>query len=155
MYDVYIYIFILLMSIINLCLYCYYKDYCKYNSDVVNSSIFGIVLFITFIHYFINCFSLYGFSFNDKKILLVYITISIIICSLWLFSTTRFKSNCLLSNVTDILCDFPCDDTVHFIEFYRFLGVPDITLFNIESNIAFFAINVFGMTFAILKLIFN
>lgn len=148
------YIFISLAALLNLFVLLrgteYTKCYCNQKKKPI---ILIITLFIFYLHYFIHCFGLYGFLFSNKWILCLYLFIPPIIVLGWKYcKTEHFKSACILTNVTDSLCQLPKGDTINFDEIFRTLCVPDITICGYTSNLAYFLLTVFGYGIALYKL---
>lgn len=129
---------------------------------VINSPGFGTcqimpsVLIVVFMHCFLHCFSLYGFLFDDLRLLELYLALPCIIGVLWLIqakesSTTGFKNACLVINETDLLCGIAKEGaTTGFTDIYRTLGIPDIP--RLGTNWAFAVITASGFAIAIYKI---
>jgi len=152
--DKLVYMFISFMAFINFIILIksshYNQCYCNQKKTPI---LLTITMFIFYMHYFIHCFGLYGFLFNNKGILLIYLAVPITVCICWkLFTNKYFKSACVLTNYTDILCNLPEKESIYFDEIYRTLGVPDINVFESKTNIAFICITIIGYCIALYKL---
>lgn len=151
--DKFAYSFIIFASLLNLLLLLSSREYnkCKKPRTVYKTL---VIWFSFFIHYFIHTFGLYGFLFNNKVILSIYLCIPVVIGAGWkLNKTNLFKSGCTLTNLTDMLCDIDKNmDTMNFIEIYRTMGVPDINIGFTKTSPAFLFITLVGYGIAIYKL---
>lgn len=128
----------------------YNKCYCNQNTNYI---LIVFTLFCFFLHYFLHCFSLYGFLFNNKKLILLYLIIPPVIWLGWLINKTPyFKSACLLTNFTDLLCNLPFKESVRFVEVYRYIGVPDISVGYTCTSLAYVLLTVIGYPIGLYKL---
>jgi hypothetical protein len=154
MNDKLVYLFISFAAFLNLLILIHGKEYTKcYCNQKKTPIILITTLFLFYLHYFIHCFGLYGFLFSNKWILSVYLIIPPIIVLGWTYNKSEhFKSACVLTNVTDSLCQLPKEETIHFDEIYRTLCVPDITIKGYTSNSAYFVLTIIGYIIAIYKL---
>lgn len=113
-----------------------------------------VILFSLFLHYFINAFGLYGFLFDNKVILSIYMCIPFIIGAGWkLNKNDHFKSACTLTNATDLMCDVKKGDTIYFVEVFRELGVKDVDIGYAKTSPVFIAITIIGYIVAMYKLL--
>lgn len=150
--DLGAYTFIALAALLNFILLLNSNEYkkCNKNQGVV---IHLVILFSLYLHYFINAFGLYGFLFDNKYILLIYLCVPVIIGLGWrLNKTNYFKSACTLTNATDLMCDVNKDDTIYFVEIFRCLGVKDVDIGYTKTSPVFLAITAIGYIVAIYKL---
>jgi len=157
MNDKLAYLFITVAAFINLIILLNSDDYKRCNCNQKgDTKLILVTLFLFYLHYFIHCFGLYGFLFDNKWILGLYLIVPIIIVSGWsIGKSSFFKSACGLTNVTDRLCKMGIHDTMHFDEIYRIMCIPDISIKGYKSNLAYFLLTIFGYAFAIYKLIKN
>lgn len=148
------YLFISIAALINLMILINSKEYKNcYCNQKKEPILIGITLALFYLHYFIHCFGLYGFLFNNKWILGLYLLVPLFIVLSWkYFKSIFFKNACSLTNVTDRLCKFPSNKSMNFEEIYRTIGVPDIKIKGHTSNLAYFVLTIFGYSFAIYKL---
>lgn len=155
MNDRLIYYFISCAALLNIFVLILSGEYNKcYNNQFPNYLLIVFTLFCLFLHYFLHCFSLYGFLFDDKILLWLYLIIPPIIWLGWLINKTEyFKSACLLTNATDLLCKLSRQNGVRFIEIYRYLGVPDISIGYTCTCLAFVILTIVGYPIAIYKLL--
>ncbi len=155
MNDKLVYIIISVAAFINFLILLSGKEYTKcFCNQKKTPVILTVTLFLFYLHYFIHCFGLYGFLFDNKWILGVYLLIPPIIVFGWSYcKSEHFKSGCTLTNVTVKLCKLPKGEDIHFDEIYRKLHVPDITVMGHTSNAAYFFLTVFGYMFALYKII--
>ena len=157
MNDKLAYLFITIAAFINLAILLNSDEYkrcnCNQNGD---TKLIIVTLFLFYLHYFIHCFGLYGFLFDNKWILGLYLIVPIIIVTGWsIGKSSFFKSACGLTNVTDRLCKMGTHDTMNFDEIYRQMCIPDISIKGYKSNLAYFLLTIFGYAFAIYKLFKN
>jgi hypothetical protein len=153
MNDKFAYLFISGMALVNLILLLTSDEYkrCKPCSKKTSA----ITIFAFYLHYFIHCFNLYGFLFNNKVILLIYLLTPPIVGIGWsLFSTKHFTSSCLLTNYTDIMCNVSDGKSIKFIEIFRKMGVPDINVMNSKTNAGYMVITTVGYFIGLVKLVF-
>lgn len=157
MNDKLAYLFITVAAFINLMILLRGKEYskCNYNQKK-NVKLIMVTIFLFYLHYFIHSFSLYGFLFDNKWILGLYLIFPPIIIMGWSIGKSEFfKSACGLTNVTDKLCKMTKNETVHFVEIYRTMCVPEIHVKGYDSNSAFFFLTIFGYIIALYKLFKN
>lgn len=151
MKDKIAYYIILFAAILNWLLLLNSKEYKKCNKQ--NYTIQIIILFSLFLHYFINAFGLYGFLFDNKYILLIYLVVPVAIGIGWkLNKTDYFKSACTLTNATDLMCDIKKQDTIYFVEIFRTLNVKDVNIGYTKTSPIFLAITAIGYPIALYKL---
>lgn len=157
MNDKLAYLFITIAAFINLSILLSSDKYKQCNCNQKgDTTLILVTIFLFYLHYFIHCFGLYGFLFNNKWILGLYLIVPIIIMAGWsLGKSSFFKSACGLTNVTDRLCKMGVHDTMHFDEIYRTLCIPDISIKGYKSNLAYFVITIIGYSIAIYKLFKN
>ncbi len=153
--DKFVYLFISIMAFINLFLLLSSDEYkrCFLRQECPKITI--ITIFAFYLHYFIHCFSLYGFLFNNKILLLIYLLTPPIIGTSWMFFTTKhFSSSCVLTNFTDTLCDIENGNSIKFIDIYRSMGIPDVKVINSSTNTAYMVIMIVGYFIGLVKLFF-
>lgn len=151
--DKFAYLFISGMALVNLMLLLTSEEYkrCKPCSKKMSA----ITIFAFYLHYFIHCFNLYGFLFNSKVILLIYLLTPPIVGIGWsFFSTKHFTSSCLLTNYTDIMCNVSDGHSIKFVEIFRKMGVPDINVMDSKTNAAYMVITTVGYFIGLVKLVF-
>ena len=146
MSDKLVYILISIFALINLFILLRGKEYTKcYCNQKKKPIVLVITIFIFYLHYFIHCFGLYGFLFSNKWLLSLYLIIPPIIVLGWTYcKTEQFKSACVLSNVTDSLCELLKGEAIRFDEMYRAMNVPDVQIMKYNSNLAYFILTIGG-----------
>jgi hypothetical protein len=150
--DLGAYTFIALAALINFILLLKSKEYNKCDKNQ-GFGIYLVILFSLYLHYFINAFGLYGFLFDNKYILLIYLCVPVIIGLGWrLNKTDYFKSACTLTNATDLMCNVDKGDTIYFVELFRCLGVQDVDIGYTKTSPVFLAITAVGYIIAGWKL---
>lgn len=143
---------ILFAAILNWLLLLFSTEYNKCNQKQ-NYAVQIIILFSLFLHYFINAFGLYGFLFNNKYILILYLFTPIIIGLGWSLNKTKyFKSACTLTHATDLMCDIKKGDTLYFVDIFRVFGVNDVNIGYTKTSPIFITITTIGYTIALYKL---
>ena len=155
MSDLIAYYVIVFTAILNWLLLLNSKEYNKCNKcQPLNIKI--VILLSFLLHYFIHAFGLYGFLFNNKLLLCIYLCIPLVIGIGWKVNKTDyFKSGCTLTNATDIMCDLQDQDTIYFIEIFRTCGIKDVDIIYTKTSPVFILIAIIGYTIAIYKLFYK
>lgn len=150
--DLEAYTVIILAALVNLILLLNSKEYDK--CDKCQGFVMKIIiLFSLFLHYFINAFGLYGFLFDNRYILIIYLCAPLIIGIGWIVNKTPyFKSACTLTNATDLMCNVNKDDTIYFVEIFRCLNIPDVDIGFTKTSPIFLIITAIGFSVAIYKI---
>lgn len=156
MEDKNVYLFISFMAFINLLIILSTKDYKQCFVQQKCTKLSTATVFACYIHCFIQCFSLYGFLFDNKIILLIYLLTPLTIRLTWLFLKNKyFTSPCVLTNFTDTICYFNNGDSMNFPDIYDYSrNCPTVNVMGYDTNIAHVVIGSIGYTVGILKLLF-
>lgn len=153
--DKFVYIFISIVAFVNLFLLLSSNEYKRCVSRQNCPKITIITIFAFYLHYFIHCFSLYGFLFNNKILLLIYLLTPPIIGTSWTFFTTQhFSSSCVLNTFTDTLCNVEDGKSIEFVDIYRCMKIPEIKIMNSQTNTAYMFIMIVGYFIGLVKFFF-
>jgi len=117
---------------------------CFKNKSIKNKS---IILLITLIHIIIVVFSIFGWLFFNKKILLIYLILQICLFLHWI--TNDWK--CKLSQIINNICNFKdsllfFDNSFLLIELLNYIGINKFNHYKYSSNsylFMYFHITVF------------
>lgn len=156
MEDKFVYLFISFMAFINLLLLLTSKDYKQCFLKQKCPKLSTATVFACYIHCFIQCFSLYGFLFDNKTILLIYLLTPLTIRITWLFFKSKhFTSPCVLTNFTDTICYFKDGDSMGFPDIYDYSDkCPTVNIMGYHTNVAHVVIGAIGYVVGITKLLF-
>tara|TARA_Y100001970_G_C14147145_1_gene810525 strand:+ start:853 stop:1377 length:525 start_codon:yes stop_codon:yes gene_type:complete len=91
---------------------------CLNQTETTKNKIF--ILLITFFHHFLATFGLFGWMFNNKKLLILYISIIVVTIVQWKFN----NGDCLVTKQVAILSNNK--EYKRFNDFYRIIGLKKI-----------------------------
>lgn len=144
--DKIVYLFISFMAFIKVCILLTNVNYKKCLAKQKSLSTIFTLILTNYIHSFINCFCLYGFLFNNKILLILYVIILPITFITWLiFKNDIFQTPCVLNHFTDILCEVDHKNSAENIPFYDIYDYINIKPLNIMSIIK---VNIIQSTIA-------
>ena len=112
-----------------------------------------IILLITIIHIVIVIFSIFGWLFFNKKILLIYIVVQFLLFAHWI--TNGWK--CKLSQIVNNICNFEdsflfFDNSLLIIELLNYIGIDKLHSNKYNNNYLFMYFYITAIFIALYKL---
>lgn len=151
-----IYFLISFFAFVNLLVFLYSENYNKCFKAQKCLIVRIITIFAFYIHYFLIFFCLYGFLFDNKIILIIYLISLPTICLCWyIFNNHHFSSACPLTHYTDTLCNVDDNNSLCIIDIHQILGIPSVQIFTTRVNSLCITITTLGYLIAIYKLFFT
>ena len=116
---------LIILIIISLCIF-----FVDINSQITkkclrkNKDIKFKILVLTILHHFLQIFANFGWLFNNKIILIIYVTLPIILLIHW----ENNKQKCKLTQIFNEICNLK--DNRKFNDIYYYLGFKKYDIFN-------------------------